>query len=54
VFRKASSLAIETFSAAALSALQSSNVRGTITPTEGFAESELWNFGSLTRHPARS
>jgi hypothetical protein len=53
-FRKAWSLAIETSLPGAVLALQSSRVCGTITGTEGLAESELWNFGSFTHHAARS
>src|ERR1017187_9898383 len=53
-FRRASSLAIETFSPATVLALRRSCVCGTITRTEGLAESELRNFDSFTHHAARS
>ena len=53
-FRRASSLAIETFSPATVLALLRSCVCGTITRTEGLAESELRNFDSFTHHAARS
>jgi hypothetical protein len=39
---------------APLLALQSSRVCGTITRTEGLAESGLWNFGFPAHHAARS